>query len=502
MESGEFNINNENENRKMEIKDALTCFICTAKVLDPMMCPQCKKLVCSKCIKKWFVDQQHEKCPYCQVPSSFDKMINLPFMNQLSEYFIKEIEKKEDEQKTFIAPKSKNMNINQIIDEDEDDSFFNLNNNNINNFNKSKSINPLDEDNNFLSRTQLFPHKFQKNESLQESNISLQNNLKEEFNDINQNNNDNILPKKEPCPKHKKEPIEYYCLNCNTKHCAKCLLIMSKESKLHQGHKIIDIEKKNKYDLDSIYKEINSLSDITKELSQYKINTEIEEKILEKKEDFYKKTIEEFQQSISSKTMKKTNKLNNDKQNIESQVNQIEGVKNNHKEALINFVERDDELGLEEYYDKIKQFKDTDKYVHNDAYEIYMNPSLKFFETDFMEVDIKDYDENIGDIIGELNFNLEGINDQLHLKFNQDAIDEILINLQINLDNLDEDAVTYSCYLILKNKNCITSANLNERMVHNGILILGKTIIKNSLKNIVDAEHKCHVKLILAEIKM
>lgn len=59
------------------------------------------------------------------------------------------------------------MNINQIIDEDEDDSFFNLNNNNINNFNKSKSINPLDEDNNFLSRTQLFPHKFQKNESLQ-----------------------------------------------------------------------------------------------------------------------------------------------------------------------------------------------------------------------------------------------------------------------------------------------------------------------------------------------
>jgi hypothetical protein len=277
---------------------------------------------------------------------------------------------------------------------------------------------------------------------------------------------------------------------------------MSKESKLHQGHKIIDIEKKNKYDLDSIYKEINSLSDITKELSQYKINTEIEEKIIEKKEDFFKKMIEEFQQNISSKVMKKTNKLNNDKQSIESQVNQIEGVKNNHKEALINFIERDDEIGLEEYYNKVKQFKNTDKYIHNDVYEIYMNPSLKFFETDFMEVDVKDYDENIGDIIGELNFNAEGLNKQLQLKFNQDAIDEILINLQINLDDLDEDKISYSCYLILKNKNCITSANLNERMVHNGILILGKTIIKNSLKNIVDEENKCHVKLILAKIKM
>ena len=86
----------ENENRKMEIKDALTCFICTAKILDPMMCPQCKKLVCTKCIKRWFVDQQHQKCPFCQVQCSFNQMIALPFMNQLSEYFIKEIDANPD----------------------------------------------------------------------------------------------------------------------------------------------------------------------------------------------------------------------------------------------------------------------------------------------------------------------------------------------------------------------------------------------------------------------
>ena len=98
--------------------------------------------------------------------------------------------------------------------------------------------------------------------------------------------------------------------------------------------------------------------------------------------------------------------------------------------------------------------------------------------------------------------NVDGLEKPLQLRFNQDAIDEILINLQIDLENFNEDKITYSSYLILKNKNCITSANLNERMVHNGILILGKTIIKNSLKNIVDENHKCHVKLILSEIKM
>ena len=107
----------------------------------------------------------------------------------------------------------------------------------------------------------------------------------------------------------------------------------------------------------------------------------------------------------------------------------------------------------------------------------------------------------MGVIIGELNINIDGLDKQIQLRFNQDAIDEILINLQINLDNMDEDKISYSCFLILKNKNCITSANLNERMVHNGILILGKTIIKNSLKNIIDENQQCHVKLVLAELK-
>ena len=498
MDDNSFNLMNENENRKVEIKDALTCFICTAKVYDPMMCPQCKKLVCAKCIKKWFIDQQHEKCPYCQVPCSFDKMINLPFMNQLSEYFIKEIEKKEDEvQKTFIAPKSKNMNINQIIDgDDEDDNFFNMNNM-ININNNKKSNNNYNDENNLLSRTQLFPHKFQKDESFKDNNYSLyQSQIN---NDFNINNN---YQNKELCPVHRKEPIEYYCSNCNTKHCAKCLLIMSKESKIHQGHKIIEMEKKNKYNLDTIYEAINSLSNVNKELNQYKINIEMEEKIIEKREDFYKKMTEEFQGLITSKILNKKTQLSLDKQNIINQLKHIDGVKNNHKEAIMNFVERDDELGLLEYHNKIKGFRDTEPFVHNDFFEIYINPSLRFFETDFMDIEIKDYEDNIGEIIGELNFDVNGLNKQIQLRFNQDAIDEILINLQINLDNLDEEKIRYSCYLILRNKNLITSAYLNESMVHNGILILGKTIVKNSLKNILDDFNKCHFKLIISEIKI
>ena len=199
--------------------------------------------------------------------------------------------------------------------------------------------------------------------------------------------------------------------------------------------------------------------------------------------------------------MSQSTNLSMDVQKIENQLKLIENIKNNNKEALINFVDRDDELGFEEYHNKIKEYKNTEKFKHEDEYEIFINPSLKFFETDFLDINIKEYNDNMGVIIGELNINIDGLDKQIQLRFNQDAIDEILINLQINLDNMDEDKISYSCFLILKNKNCITSANLNERMVHNGILILGKTIIKNSLKNIIDENHQCHVKLVLAELK-
>ena len=90
---------------KIEIKDALTCYICTGKVSDPMMCPKCKKLVCSQCIKKWLDD--HQKCPFCQTQETFNDFILLPFMNHLSNYFIEKIDKNDEEEEEKKQKKKK-----------------------------------------------------------------------------------------------------------------------------------------------------------------------------------------------------------------------------------------------------------------------------------------------------------------------------------------------------------------------------------------------------------
>ena len=447
------------DNMKIEIKDSLTCFICASKVKDAMMCIKCKKLSCASCIKKWF-ETGHKICPFCKTESNLNSMISLPFVNHLSDFFIKEIDNKEKNQK----------NNNEIID----------NNNIINNLN---NINDNENGNeNILSKTQIINNK-----------------LKFDENDkINKQRSDMKKKGGEKCGKHLDKMIEYYCLNCSTKHCAKCLMINNEESKIHSGHKIISIEQKNKYNLDEVKKEINNLPNVVNEIKGYKRNIELENKIIEKKEEFILKIIEIFTKYIGKKNESK--KLNLAKKNklIKNHADDINKVKNSYIDALTNFVDRDDVNGCEEYYNKIKNFRDINRYTHTNNFNIYLKPNLKFYETDFIQIDINEYNETIG----EAYLVVEGINNQLHLKFSGEAINEVIINLLIYLENKITEKQQYYASLIIKVKNGAILLPLNETMVLNGTLILGKTILKSGLSALVDQNNKCHVKLILAYMSL
>ena len=92
------------ENLQGDIKDALTCFICAQQIKDPLMCIRCRKMMCTNCIKKW-LDKDHKKCPFCQNETSLNEMVPLPFMNQLSDFFVKEIDIKEKEEEEKMKKK-------------------------------------------------------------------------------------------------------------------------------------------------------------------------------------------------------------------------------------------------------------------------------------------------------------------------------------------------------------------------------------------------------------
>ena len=468
----------EVDNNAVEIKDALTCFICTSQVRDPTMCPQCKRMVCSKCIQKWL--DIHEKCPFCQVHMSFEDMIPLPFMNNLANFFIKEIDKKNEEkeiekqkEKEKKEQKKNYKEINNIIEEEDE---------------IEDSMNEKNK-NDYLSRTHFIPNSFNKSDD-DDNGINIPN----------MNPRSHIIKKGEFCPEHKNEIIEYYCLNCNTKHCAKCLLFFNVQSKIHKDHKVITIEQKNKYNIDDIKKNIDDLKDAVDELKEYKNNVSIDIKIISKKEEFIKVVIEEFKKYYTNKIEKQNQRLNYTTSSINNQLEAINQIKASCSESLNNFVERDDENGYHEYQKKILSLKDVKKFSYlNNNNNIFSKTFLKFYETDYIDIDV---DEN-NETIGEKKFNIEGLNQELHLRLNGETDEEILINLLINLnafgdENERNESQKYHGYLLINNNCNVIGIFLNEKMIHENVLILGRTIIKNGLKTIVNEENKIHAKLILS----
>ena len=87
------------------------------------------------------------------------------------------------------------------------------------------------------------------------------------------------------------------------------------------------------------------------------------------------------------------------------------------------------------------------------------------YETDFIDMDINEYEEIIGDIY----FNVEGMDNQnqLHLRLNGEAIDEVLINLQIELENdLQEAKHNFFGFLLFKNNNHIVLNKLRIKIFY------------------------------------
>ena len=71
----------------------------------------------------------------------------------------------------------------------------------------------------------------------------------------------------------------------------------------------------------------------------------------------------------------------------------------------------------------------------NNINNIFSKAFIKFYETDYIDIDVDEDNE----IIGEKKFNVEGLNQELNLKLNGEADDEILINLLVNLNAFGDE---------------------------------------------------------------
>ena len=215
-----------------EIRDHLKCYICLSKVFKPKMCRYCKKICCAKCIDKWLED--HSFCGICKHDLSPQDMISVPFLDDMSTFFINNIDnpKKKflDNSRTTIKRSGEN-----IIPGPRDT------------INNSKKIPKL----NFVNRPNI-------NINI---NNNLENNLSNIENEVNETEEDEL--DENICQEHG-ENISYYCIQCDKYFCSKCLVFFGAEQQKHKNHYIVPASKINDLGVSQAIKEYKKLGE-TKE---------------------------------------------------------------------------------------------------------------------------------------------------------------------------------------------------------------------------------------------
>ena len=221
-----------------EIRDHLKCYICLGKVFKPKMCKYCKKICCSACIDHWLED--HSFCGICKHEVSSQDMISIPFLDDMSTFFINNIDnqqkKKIDKSKTSL------LNVGQKVISGA---------NNRNNQNKIHQINLIQQPN-----INININNIDNNLDNNESNIN--NEINNEINDTEEAEMDENI-----CQEHE-ERISYYCIQCNKYYCSKCLIFFGNETQKHRNHFLVQVNKINDLGVTQAIQEYQKLKD-TKE---------------------------------------------------------------------------------------------------------------------------------------------------------------------------------------------------------------------------------------------
>ena len=217
-----------------EIRDHLKCYICLSKVYKPKMCRYCKKICCAKCIDKWLED--HSFCGICKQNLSPQDMISVPFLDDMSTFFIKNIDN----------PKKKIFESSRTTLKRPGDNKISGPSNNINNAKKFQNLN-------FMNRPNI--------------NININNNLENNLSNINNEVNETEEEELDEniCQEHG-ENISYYCIQCDKYFCSKCLVFFGAEQQKHKNHYIVPASKINDLGVTQAIKEYKKLGETKEKL--------------------------------------------------------------------------------------------------------------------------------------------------------------------------------------------------------------------------------------------
>ena len=442
-----------------QIKDHLKCYICLGNIQKPKMCPYCKRNCCEECINKWLED--HNFCGICKHRISRIDMIEIPFLDKMSNFIMNDINNKEKNK--IINIKKEELNKKKVKETKDNNNQIKLFdwNNDISKKNNT-TINPINKSNNYKNKYNPINNNINNinNNNIINSNTN-NNNINNLF-DVDETSEINGEDE-DICPKHGNN-IEFFCIQCNKYYCGECLLFFGTEANKHNNHFIIKANKINDPKIKEAEKEYKKLPETKKKIENLigKCNLKLKENEIKKYE------IIKIMNYIKNSYIKKINK---DSENIKNSLNNVNILKNNYENnkntifyQLNNVVNQNGDQNqqymkilqdFENLNNNVKINKDKEKIIierPNDSPKLF----LENFQTNFKSYIIPSLTNgrlNEGkELINVKIDNIQNYKCRIIFKHSQNII-RIIFSIIIPEDINSLNFPKFHAYIIFKNKN-------------------------------------------------
>ena len=457
------------EKEESEIRDKLKCYICFGKVNKARMCLNCKKIACDKCVRN--IIEKFGKCQNCKKESTLNDIIPLSFMDDLTSYFIHNVENKN------IKIKNNNDIINEISErdnKDEDEDMKDEFKNNVNN-GKNKSFNINNINNEVIN------------------NISNSNNSNSNIN-IENNEDDNIPF----CTQHRDRKVEYYCLQCNEYLCSKCLLFFNQTIvDKHKNHKIPSIQQLENFNIKNAINEYKKLIDTNNNLDNVINNCNSKIRELEIKKSRINDVLDSIKKEISTKFI---DQINNIKDIIKSAKNKKEKIENSIDSIPNSFNNIINENDYGQGGQILEELKKLNKEViSNEQLEqkskIKSNLFFESFESEKINLILPNngnYQEELKIIDKELNFIPEH-----KCKLSIQLLGgNIHFSITLKVDNeyyLNHNPKFYGHFILINSKKRTEYSIFGGNYYANGNQILSVDFDFNEIKGLLDDNISCNL---------
>ena len=393
-----------------EIRDKLKCYICLSKVKKPKMCKFCKRLCCSDCINSWL--SGHDYCGICKSKVTLEDLILVPFIDDMSTYFINNIENHPKHQLGKID-KIKNKNKTQIINLKD---------------NKKEII-------------------IEKEENKEENNI---------------------------CKTHGNK-IDYYCVQCDKYFCSNCLVFFGQEVKKHTNHLILQVSQMNDLGIIEAVNEYKKLPE-TKNTIEHLIglcNLKLKENHIKRCE--FEDNMNTVRKLFTQKLDESTKDLQTILKNLKNQKDRIDGSIGSIPNGFNNIVNSNDHAQGDVMTQELKKLNKIDKYLEEDIKEkSKMKPKLfiENYESNFIEIKIPfggQYNEGAEIFNQKLNIIPNNIC-KLNLTYLQKQV-YISLSIDINLPLNSPEYPKFYSYIIIRNqKYGLEFCNLSNQVFPQDII--------------------------------